>query len=76
MAKPPEKPVCENCGSDDVSLEGTASWDNVAQDWVLGSTHDQGFCNTCDTDSYFTYVKLTVQELVQRNCALAEQQKD
>lgn len=45
-----EKPVCACCGSDDVVLDATAAWDIDAQEWVLNSTFDDAYCNTCETE--------------------------
>lgn len=40
--------VCEKCGSTDVRADAFAGWDKDAAQWVLHSTYDQKYCETCD----------------------------
>lgn len=47
---PKIKPVCTECGSDDVLRDAFADWDNEKQDWVLQNTFDFSFCNNCENE--------------------------
>lgn len=43
------KPVCGVCGSDDITLDGFATWNTEKQEWVLSQTYEDNFwCNKCD----------------------------
>lgn len=48
MAEPKTKPICSECGSDDVLMDAYARWDVDAQEWVLNSTHDDTVCERCE----------------------------
>jgi hypothetical protein len=42
---------CSNCGSKNVTVSGTARWDEVKQDWVLDDIDDSidnDLCYDCD----------------------------
>ena len=41
------KPVCTECGSDDVLADAWAEWDAAAQEWVLRQTFDDYVCEVC-----------------------------
>lgn len=43
-----QKPVCAECGSDDVTLDAVARWDEEKQDWALSSTFDDAYCGACE----------------------------
>ena len=43
----PEKPTCQDCGSDDISFDAACRWDVEKQDYVLTSTFDSGGCSNC-----------------------------
>lgn len=45
---PTVRKVCGTCGSEDVVLDAWAEWDIESQEWVLGQTFDQAFCNACE----------------------------
>lgn len=54
-----EKPVCRNCGSDDVLVDAFASWDPVAQDWKVHDTYAKnGFCNACNGEARTTWIEI------------------
>lgn len=38
---------CPMCGGDHVGYDATSSWDTVKQEWVLGNTYDDSWCNDC-----------------------------
>ena len=42
------KPVCPECGSDDICLDATATWDAINQNWEVESTQDNGWCHACE----------------------------
>ena len=50
MAEPPEKLVCEHCGSDNILADAYASWNVEKQEWELSTTFDAKYCQeeTCD----------------------------
>ena len=45
-----EMPVCQNCGSDDVSFDAAARWNVEAQHYELTSTFASGSCSSCDEE--------------------------
>ena len=45
---PPVDLVCDNCGSNDLIIEASVSWDAEAQELVAGDMFDKGhLCNEC-----------------------------
>lgn len=44
------RPVCPNCGSDDIVRDATARWDQDGQCWSLSGTFDFETCDTCGAD--------------------------
>ena len=55
---------CANCGSTDVSRDGTVLWDDDAQKWMdVGAVFDNGTCDDCgeetlmEVDQPFTCVQ-------------------
>lgn len=42
-----QKPVCQECGSDDVSFDAAAVWNQETQGYELSSTFDSGGCRNC-----------------------------
>lgn len=51
--------VCKACGSDDVKLDAWAVWDIDKQDWVLGYTFDDSFCESCEGETTIIDRQLT-----------------
>lgn len=52
--------VCAQCGSDDVSLEATTSWDVDKQAWsIILGRQDTGFCHDCEYFAAFEQVEIT-----------------
>jgi len=45
------KPVCDDCGSDNVTKDAVAAWDEPEQAWVLLSTYDSTTCQDCERES-------------------------
>lgn len=41
------KPVCKSCGSDDVTCDATARWDEDTQNWELSGLFDSKTCGAC-----------------------------
>jgi hypothetical protein len=50
--------LCEQCGSDLVTLDAWAEWDVDAQKWVLGATYDHTYCHKCDGETHLVEVEL------------------
>lgn len=44
-------PVCTECGSQDVWVDASASWDMDAQRWVLEQAYQQAYCDECDGET-------------------------
>ncbi len=42
--------VCPKCGSDNISRDATAYWDDGDQTWDIGGLHDTFGCNDCDAE--------------------------
>ena len=38
---------CPRCDGDNVGYDANSVWCDEAQDWVLGGTYDNAWCNTC-----------------------------
>lgn len=38
---------CTKCGGRNVSLDASARWDEIAQEWSLSGTQDQAYCDDC-----------------------------
>lgn len=51
--------LCENCGSDLVTLDAWAEWNVDQQQWVLGATYDHTFCHKCEAETHLVEVELT-----------------
>ena len=43
--------ACRQCGSTDVRRDAYAAWDVEAQEWVLATVFDQGYCETCESEA-------------------------
>jgi hypothetical protein len=42
------KPVCQNCGSEDVLVDAYAAWNSEDYKYEVELTFDEWFCNGCD----------------------------
>jgi len=42
------KPVCDHCGSDDITRDAVARWDVDTGEWVMTDTYDDEFCGACE----------------------------
>ena len=59
----PVRMVCPKCGTDDsCGRDATAAWDVAAQQYVLGSHYDQGWCSECDGDVELKREHITTAE--------------
>ena len=55
------KPVCQYCGSDNVSKDGLVDFDADKQEWVVRAVYDHGYCHDCENEQdYFNEV--TIEE--------------
>ncbi len=57
------KPVCENCGSDNVRADAYAAWDVRAQAWELaGDVFDKGnMCESCEGETgRFDWIRVPI----------------
>lgn len=45
-----QRPVCERCGSAELSRDANAAWDPDQQARVLTGTYDCHYCATCDRE--------------------------
>jgi len=43
------KIVCTVCGSDEVTADASARWDEDGDCWVLVGVHDSRWCDVCDS---------------------------
>ncbi len=55
---------CANCGSADCGMDAVAVWDNVSQEYVLGTVYDDGWCQDCSTDTPPEEFELEGEELI------------
>ena len=52
-----KKPICFNCGSDDILSDAYASWDSIAGAWVLHAAYENWVCLGCeDQDASLRWV--------------------
>ena len=42
--------VCATCGSEIVTLDAWARWNNEIQEWELAETFDYSYCHACEDD--------------------------
>jgi hypothetical protein len=45
------KPVCPECGSDNVLLDAWASWNHDKQAFEVAATFENGTCEDCASDT-------------------------
>lgn len=58
-SNPKEKPVCKYCGSDDVSVDAAAHWNQETQEWELTSTFASGNCSHCGSEiKYLDWIEI------------------
>jgi hypothetical protein len=50
------KPVCTECGSDNVNFDAWASWNPETQKYELQQTFDDSYCNACDGECKVDWV--------------------
>jgi hypothetical protein len=58
--KPKQKPVCDHCGSDSVTVDANAEWCSTTNDWVISCTFDSASCGQCEGECSIDWV--SVQE--------------
>lgn len=69
-----QKPICQECGSDDVSFDAAAAWNQETQEYELTSTFDSGGCRSCGQEfKHVDWVDETLDELLNK---LIEASKD
>jgi hypothetical protein len=57
--KPKEKPVCRECGSDDVRADAYAVWNVEAQEWEVSATFDKGsVCEKCGGECSLKWIEV------------------
>ncbi|MBL1435560.1 MAG: hypothetical protein COB08_005105 [Rhodobacteraceae bacterium] len=43
--------ICSQCGSTDVYADATARWNVLKGEWVLGTVHDDRYCDNCGAEA-------------------------
>lgn len=69
-----QKPVCQECGSDDVSFDAAAVWNQETQQYELSSTFDSGGCRNCGQE--FKHVDWVDESLDEMLDKLSEASRD
>lgn len=41
------KPICPECGSDDIKFDAWISWNVIGQNWEVANEFDNGVCEVC-----------------------------
>lgn len=60
-----QKPVCRECGSDDVLADAYAEWHVGLQEWLVQNTFDKGsVCNACGGECRLKWVDAKTGEEV------------
>lgn len=59
------KIVCETCGSDVVTRDAWAAWDEDLQDWVLGAVFDYAYYHKCEEETNLDEVPLELGQVNQ-----------
>jgi hypothetical protein len=47
----PVRPVCKECGSNDLTRDACARWDDELQDWIASGVYDCTNCGSCGAES-------------------------
>lgn len=58
-----KKPVCNECGSDEILVDAFGEWDSEGNQWVLHSTYDDLFCSSCSKSVDVTWAEVTQDEI-------------
>ena len=68
-------PVCNHCGSEDVSADAIARWDDENQDWKLIDVYDKGYaCDQCGGECRIDWKEIkTIEEELIEVCEIAAQ---
>ena len=67
--------VCDECGSENIYKDATATWSVAHQRMVLASTQDNGWCEDCGYESGSGVGKeIIVDELIEENSNEKESQ--
>ena len=53
------RPVCDQCGSDDIRIEAYIEWNAMKQDWKLKEVTDNIVCCSCGHDCKPRWVLVT-----------------
>lgn len=62
-----QKPICQECGSDDVSFDAAAVWNQETQEYELSSTFDSGGCRNCEQEfKHVDWVDESLDELLNK----------
>lgn len=62
----PQKPVCSECGSDDVKADAYAEWRVDLQEWQVQNTFDKGsVCEDCGGECRLNWVYADTGEEVE-----------
>ena len=62
---PKNKPVCTECGSDDVTLDCIGGWDADKQEWIVIGELDNSDCNVCGGECSLKWVAASADEVPQ-----------
>lgn len=63
----PYRPVCETCGSHDVTSDASAKWSDIDQAWKLSDVNQASWCENCDGECQLEEAGL-VENLTLYNC--------
>ena len=47
----PVRPLCRNCGSENLACDAAARWDIAIQDWTITGLFDSTSCDDCGAES-------------------------
>lgn len=62
-----QKPVCQECGSDDVSFDAAAVWNQETQEYELSSTFDSGGCRNFRQEfKHFDWIDGSLDDLLNK----------
>ncbi len=52
------KPICSECGNDDILNDAYAEWDMDTQSWIIQQVFDKGaICQDCEGETSLEWVR-------------------
>lgn len=56
--QPDLRPVCEYCGSSQITRNADVAWDVENQTWGVNSLHCEYYCEECDGETTIRFIEI------------------